>query len=108
MKESLKEVILIGLGAISLTGEKASELKKEFLEKGESLYKEGAIKNEELKRNIKEKIKDEINENMDIKYTKITTDELADIINSLSDEEKEKITELLKNKSEDSSGDSEK
>ena len=44
MKESLKEIILMGLGAISLTGEKASELKKELLEKGEALYKEGSIK----------------------------------------------------------------
>ena len=40
----------MGLGAISLTGEKALELKKELLEKGEALYKEGSIKNEELKR----------------------------------------------------------
>ena len=58
MKESIKEVLLMGLGAISLTGEKANELKKELLEKGESLYKEGSIKNEKLKREIKEKIKE--------------------------------------------------
>ena len=31
MKESIKEVLLMGLGAISLTGEKANELKKELL-----------------------------------------------------------------------------
>ena len=57
MKEDIKNVLLMGLGAISLTGEKASEIKKELLEKGEALYKEGSIKNEELKRDIKEKIK---------------------------------------------------
>ena len=45
MKENLKEIILMGLGAISLTGEKAVELKKELMEKGEALYKEGSIKN---------------------------------------------------------------
>ena len=56
MKEDIKNVLLMGLGAISLTGEKASEIKKELLEKGEALYKEGSIKNEELKRDIKEKI----------------------------------------------------
>ena len=50
MKDELKNVLLMGLGAISLTGEKANELKKELLEKGEALYKEGSIKNEELKR----------------------------------------------------------
>ena len=34
MKEDIKNVLLMGLGAISLTGEKASEIKKELLEKG--------------------------------------------------------------------------
>ena len=90
MKESLKEIILMGLGAISLTGEKASELKKELLEKGEALYKEGSIKNEELKRNIKE--------SLNIQVAEVGKDDLVDIINTLSDEEKAEIEELLKNK----------
>ena len=98
MKESLKEVLLMGLGAISLTGEKANELKKELLEKGESLYKEGSIKNEELKRDIKEKIK----ENTNIKVTTASKEELVEIINNLSDEEKEEIKELLKTEKESS------
>lgn len=101
MKESIKEVLLMGLGAISLTGEKANELKKELLEKGESLYKEGSIKNEELKRDIKEKIK----ENTNIKVTtasKEEKEELVEIINNLSDEEKEEIKELLKTEKESS------
>ena len=101
MKDSLKEIILLGLGAVSLTGEKASELKKELLEKGEAVYKEGSIKNEELKRDIKEKIKEEIIENTNIQYTKVTKEDLVDIINNLNDEEKEEISKLLKNKSND-------
>ena len=98
MKESIKEVLLMGLGAISLTGEKANELKKELLEKGESLYKEGSIKNEELKRDIKEKIK----ENTNIKVTTASKEELVEIMNNLSDEEKEEIKELLKTEKESS------
>ena len=98
MKESIKEVLLMGLGAISLTGEKANELKKELLEKGESLYKEGSIKNEELKRDIKEIIK----ENTNIKVTTASKEELVEIINNLSDEEKEEIKELLKTEKESS------
>ena len=62
MKDNLKEIVLMGLGAISLTGEKAVELKKELLEKGKALYKEGEIKNEELKRNIKESLNIEVAE----------------------------------------------
>lgn len=94
MREGLKDIILMGIGAISMTGEKAAELKQELLKRGASLYVEGAVKNEELKREIKEKIK----ENTNIQYKSVTEEDLVDIINSLSDEEKEKITELLKNK----------
>ena len=96
MKENIKNVLLMGLGAISLTGEKANELKKELLEKGEALYKEGSIKNEELKRDFKDKIK----ENTNIKITTSTKDDIIEIINNLSDEEKEEISKLLKNDSE--------
>lgn len=104
MRENLKEIILMGLGAISMTGEKAVELKKELLERGANVYLEGAIKNEKLKREIKEKIK----ENTNIQYTSVTQDDLVDIINSLSDEEKEKITELLKNKTNTSTAEQNK
>lgn len=93
MKENMKDVLLMGLGALSLTGEKANELKKELLERGESLYKEGSIKNEELKRSLKDKIK----ENTNIKVTTATKEEIVDIINSMSDEGKEEISSLLKN-----------
>lgn len=96
MKENIKNVLLMGLGAISLTGEKANELKKELLEKGEALYKEGSIKNEELKRDFKDKIK----ENTNIKITTATKEDIIEIINNLSDEEKEEISKLLKNDSQ--------
>lgn len=95
MKENIKNVLLMGLGAISLTGEKANELKKELLEKGEALYKEGSIKNEELKRDFKDKIK----ENTNIKITTATKEDIIEIINNLNDEEKEEISKLLKNNS---------
>jgi len=100
MKENLKEILLMGLGAISLTGEKASELKKELLEKGEAAYKEGTIKNEELKRNIKE--------SLNIEVATVNKDDLVDIISNLSDEEKEEITELLKNKAQEENKDENK
>lgn len=98
MKEDMKKILLMGLGAISLTGEKANELKKELLEKGENLYKEGAIKNEELKRDFKEKIK----ENTNIQFTSLNKDELIDLISSMSDEEKAEVMEILNKKADES------
>ena len=92
MKENLKEVILMGLGALSLTGEKASELKQSLLEKGETLYNEGAIKNEELKRDIQEKLK----ENTNIQITNVSKEAIIENIKNMSDEEKAEIINSLK------------
>ena len=103
MKEDMKKILLMGLGAISLTGEKANELKKELLEKGETLYKQGSIKNEELKRDFKEKIK----ENTNIQFTSLSKDELIDLISNMTDEEKAEIIEILNNKENESEEESE-
>lgn len=91
MKEELKNIFLIGLGAISLTGEKANELKKELLTKGETLYQDGMIKNEELKRNIKEKIKDSVT----VEIKKTDKNDIVSAINSMTKEEKNEILKLL-------------
>lgn len=96
MKEDLKNIILMGLGVMSLTNEKAQDLKKELLEKGSELYKKGKVANEELKHNIQEKMK----ENVTVVYEKneVTKDDIIDSIKKLSDEDKKEIMEALKEK----------
>lgn len=92
MKEELKNIVLMGLGAMSLTNEKAKELKTELLEKGTKLYNEGKIANEELKHNIEEKIK----ENVTITVKEVTTEDIKKAISKMSKEEKKEMMELLK------------
>ena len=87
MKDELKNILLMGLGAISLTGEKAIELKKELLEKGEKLYKEGSVRNEELKRELKDKIK----ENVTVEVAPTTKEDVVELINNMTDEEKKEV-----------------
>ena len=96
MKEDLKNIILMGLGVMSLTNEKAQDLKKELLEKGSELYEKGKVANEELKHNIQEKMK----ENVTVVYEKneVTKDDIIDSIKKLSDEDKKEIMEALKEK----------
>lgn len=93
MKESLKDIFLMGLGAVSLTGEKALELKDDLLKRGTTVYEKGKIANEELKHNIKEKIKENVT------VVQVIEDEsfesLTKKIESLSDEEKEFLSNLL-------------
>ncbi len=92
MKNELKDIILMGLGAISLTGEKASSLKEELLKKGQEVYKEGQIKNEELKRNIKETIK----ENVTVQVTPGSEEELQELIGKMDKEELKRLEKLVK------------
>lgn len=95
MKEDLKEILLMGLGAMSLTEEKTKELKQELRDKGDQLYKSGKIKNEELKHNIEEKIK----ENVTIVYDKeITKEDIANKIKTMDEKEKKEIISMLKDK----------
>ena len=60
MKEELKNIFLMGLGAMSMTNDKAQELKKELLAKGEKMLEKGKVANEELKHNIKETLKENV------------------------------------------------
>ena len=93
MKESLKEIFLMGLGAVSLTGEKAIELKEDLLKRGESFYEKGKVANEELKHNNKEKIKENITV---VNVEDDSFDSLAKKIENLTDEEKEMLSKILK------------
>lgn len=96
MKEELKNVILMGLGVMSLTSEKAKELRSELLKKGSELYEKGKVANSELKHNIEEKIK----ENVTVVYEKkeVTKEDVIDKIKDMSKEEKKELMELLKEK----------
>lgn len=98
MKEDLKNIFLMGLGAMSLTTDKATHLKEELLNAGTKLYNEGLVKNEELKHNIEEKIK----ENVTIKVEQNTLTNKEDVINAIremSSEEKKELINLLKEQS---------
>ena len=93
MKEELKNIFLMGLGAMSMTNDKANELKKDLLQKGEEMLEAGKVANEELKHNLKEKMKENVTVvvNEDTSYEKIKEE-----IKSLSKEEKQELIDLLK------------
>lgn len=94
MKEELKNIMLMGLGAMSLTTDKAKELKNELLEKGTKIYEEGKVANEELKHNIEQKIKENVTvvvENKDV-----TKEEIKNAIEKMKKEEKKEMMDLLK------------
>ncbi len=93
LKEELKNIFLMGLGAMSMTNEKAQELKKELLQKGEEMFESGKVANEELKHHLKEKIKENVTV---VVHEDISKEKLKESIQALSLEEKKELFDLLK------------
>ena len=93
MREELKKIFLMGLGAMSMTNEKAEALKKELLQKGEEMLEAGKVANEELKHNLKETLKENITV---VVQEDITPDKLKEAISKLSKEEKNELLKSLK------------
>ncbi|MCD7948894.1 MAG: DUF2680 domain-containing protein [Erysipelotrichaceae bacterium] len=58
--EDLKKILLAGVGAVALSAEKSKEVVDTLVKKGELTVEQGKVINEELKRNVKEKLKDPV------------------------------------------------
>ena len=58
--EELRKVLLAGVGAVATTAEKSQELINQLVEKGELTVEQGKVMNEELKRNIRDKVKENV------------------------------------------------
>ncbi len=103
MKEELKNIVLMGLGAMALTTDKAKELREELLEKGTKLYQEGKVANEELKHNIEQKIKESVT--VVVEEKDITKEDIMKAVEMMNEDEKEELRSLLgkkeKNKKKD-------
>ena len=59
-EEGLRKVILAGVGAAAATAEKGQELLHELVQKGASTVEEGKVRNEELKHDLKERVKEHV------------------------------------------------
>ena len=79
----LKKVLLAGIGAVAVTGEKSKELLDEMVKKGELTVEQGKALNEELKHNIKSTVKEKVNvktsspEELDELLDKMTPEQMA-------------------------------
>lgn len=94
MKESLENVMLMGLGAMVMTSEKAKDLKEELLKKGSEAYNKGQELNEELKHNIAEKMKESVT--VTVETPDLSKEDLAKKINEMSAEDRKELLSLLK------------
>lgn len=93
MKEEFKNIILMGLGAMSLTTDKAKELRGQLLEEGKKLYEEGKVKNEELKHNVMQKMKENVTVVVEKKET--SKEDFIEAFKEMSKEDQEELIELF-------------
>ena len=60
LSDSIRKLILAGIGAVAATKEKSEVILDELVKKGELTVEQGKVLNEELKHNIKDAIRDNV------------------------------------------------
>ena len=74
----MKKIMLAGIGAVALTTEKAKDLVDDLVKKGEITVEQGKVLNEELKRNVKAKVREQAAAAADADFVMDTLDHLSD------------------------------
>lgn len=68
IEEGIKKVLLAGIGAATASVEVVKDIATTLVEKGEAAVSQGKVINEELKRDVKEKVKDHVTVNIVKEY----------------------------------------
>lgn len=106
LSDSLRKIVLVGIGAMATTTEKCTEIIDELVKKGEVTVEQGKVLNEELKRNLNN-AKENFNrdkQNNDINNDSNMKDYIFNNIDKLQKDElailKAKIMKMQEEKSE--------
>lgn len=63
--ESMKKLILAGIGAVAITADKSKEMVDELVKKGELTVEQGKVLNEELKHKAQSKVSETLVDNVE-------------------------------------------
>ena len=91
--ESLKKLLLIGIGTAAVTAEKSKEVLDDLVKKGELTVEQGKVLNKELKHNIKETLKDNVN----VSVKASTPEELQTLLEKKKPEQIEQLKQQISN-----------
>ena len=102
--DGLKKIMLAGIGALAVTGEKSQEIVESLVKKGEITVEQGKVLNQELKHNIKSKV-DDARDTVKSKRAQAEANlDRKDVINTireLSIEQFEKLKEVVESLKEE-------
>lgn len=94
--DNIKKVILAGIGAVAVTAEKSKDLLDEMVEKGELTVEQGKVLNEELKRNIKQKVQEATAKKEEDKS--VSDSDISDLLSRMTPEQIAALKEQLADK----------
>ena len=90
----LKKLLLAGVGTVAVTAEKSKEILDELVKKGELTVEQGKVLNEELKHNLKQTVKNNVN----VKVKVTTPEELSELLDKMTPEQLEALKAQIKEK----------
>lgn len=92
--EGIKKILLAGIGTAAVTAEKSKEVLDELVKKGELTVEQGKVLNQELKHNIKESVK----KNVNVTLKPFNPDELKEVLGKMTPDQlaalKEQISKM--------------
>ena len=94
LTDNLKKVILAGIGAVATTAEKSKDVLDDMVKKGELTVEQGKVLNEELKHNLKQTVKNNVN----VKVKVTTPEELSELLGKMTPEQLEALKAQIKSK----------
>ena len=94
LTDNLKKVILAGIGAVAITAEKSKDVLDDMVKKGELTVEQGKVLNEELKHNLKQTVKNDVN----VKVKVTTPEELSEPLDKMTPEQLEALKAQIKEK----------
>ena len=92
LSEGLKKILLAGIGTVAVTAEKSKDVLDEMVKRGELTVEQGKVLNKELKYNLRNTIKNNVNvsvkpqsgEELEELLGNMTPDQLADLKDKIS------------------------
>ena len=90
ISDSMKKILLAGIGAAATTAEKSKEILDDLVKKGELTVEQGKVLNQELKHNAKKKVKEHVSVEVTKKY-----DDAFECVDEMSAEDLELLKERI-------------
>ncbi len=89
--ENIRKLLLAGIGSAAVTAEKSKEILDDLVKKGELTVEQGKVLNQELRHDIREKVKSNVN----VSVKPSSPEELKDLLDKMTPEQLDALKEQI-------------